>query len=54
MGELAFTAEQVAAQLLFELLNGPGQRRLGDVAFLGRAREIQQPCRSQELVGFLD
>ena len=47
--ELALAAKQVAAELFLELLDGAGQRRLGDVAFLGGAREIQGARRGQEV-----
>ena len=41
--------EQVAAQFGFELLDRAGQRRLGHVAFVGGAREIEQPCDSEKI-----
>ena len=34
--------EQIAAHFRLELLDRPRQRRLGDVAFVGGAREVQQ------------
>ena len=41
VGKIAFAAEQVAAQLLLELLYRTRQGRLRHVAFLGRPREVQ-------------
>ena len=44
-GELrswALAPEQVAAQFRFELFDGAGQRRLSNVALIGRTREIQR------------
>ena len=44
LGELGLrplAAEQIAAKLAFELADGARERRLGDVAFLGGAREIE-------------
>jgi hypothetical protein len=40
-GEMPPTPEQDAAELLLDLLHGPHQRRLGYVAMLRRAREVQ-------------
>jgi len=51
-GELrrgAFALEQIAAELGFELLDGAGQRGLGDVALVGRAREIQDAADREEV-----
>ena len=45
----AFAPEQVAAQFRLELLDRPRQRRLGDVALVGRAREIQHPRDGEEV-----
>ena len=42
-------SEQVAAELVLELLDGARQRGLRDVAFLGGAREIQQPRDREEV-----
>ena len=41
VGQLAFAPQQEPAQLLLELLDGAGQRRLRHVALLGGAREVQ-------------
>jgi hypothetical protein len=41
MGEVSLAPEQHAPELLLELLHGPRQGRLGDVALLGGAREVQ-------------
>ena len=56
LGELGLRAlapEQIAAELAFELADGPGQRRLGDVAFLGGAREIQHPRHGEEIADLM-
>src|SRR5262245_12439837 len=45
----ALTAEQVAAKLVFELLDSPSQGRLGHIAALRRFREIQLADRRQEI-----
>ena len=42
-------AEQVAAKFGLELLDRPRQRRLGDVALVGGAREIQRPRDGEEI-----
>ncbi len=47
--EIALAPEQLAAELLLELLDGPRQRRLRDVALLGRAREIEHARHRQEI-----
>src|SRR5262249_24990090 len=41
--------EKVPAQLTFELLDGAGERRLGNVALLGRLGEIQLTDRGKEI-----
>ena len=42
---LALAPQQLAAELILELLDGARQGGLGDVALLGRAREIQRRAR---------
>ena len=42
VGVAALAREQQPAELVLELLDGAGQRRLGDVALLGGAREVQR------------
>ncbi len=44
-----FAPEQVAAEFGLELLDRPRQRRLGDVALVGGAREIQRPRDGEEV-----
>ena len=46
---VALAAEQRAAQLIFQPLDGTGQRRLRHVAGLGRAREVQRLADGQEV-----
>jgi hypothetical protein len=41
MSPRAFSAEEGAIKLLFELLDRAGERWLSDIAFFGRPREIQ-------------
>ena len=41
VGEVPLAPEQETAELLLELLDGAGQGRLGDVALLGRAGEVE-------------
>jgi hypothetical protein len=43
------TPEQIAAKFRLKLLDRPRQRRLGDVAFVGGAREVQHACHGQEV-----
>ena len=42
-------AKQVAAEFGFELLDGPRQRRLRDVALVGGAREVEYSCDREEV-----
>jgi len=49
----ALAREQQAAQLGFDLLDRPRQRRLGDVAFVGRAGEVQRPADRQKIADFV-
>ncbi len=49
MGELALAPQEQPAQLLFELLDRAGQRRLRDMALLGRPGEIQGFRNRQEV-----
>jgi hypothetical protein len=44
-----FASEQVAPKLAFELPDRPRQRRLCDMAFLGRAGKVQRPGTRQEV-----
>ncbi len=41
--------EQVAAEFSLELLDRARQRRLGDVALVGGAREVQRPRDGKEV-----
>ena len=41
--------EQVAAELVFELLDGARQRRLRDIALIRRTREILRACDRQKV-----
>src|SRR5215831_2801866 len=43
------TPEQIAAQFALELLDGPGEGRLGNVALLGRLGEIELADGGQEI-----
>jgi hypothetical protein len=49
VGEMALAAEQEPAQLLLELLDGAGERRSGDVALLGGAREVERLADREEI-----
>jgi hypothetical protein len=49
LGCRPFAPEQITAHFRFELLDRPRQRRLGDIAFVGGAREIQRPRDGQEV-----
>ena len=53
VGVVALAAEQRAAQLVLEPLDGAGQRRLRDVAGLGRAREVQRLADGQEIADLM-
>src|SRR5262249_278468 len=48
-----FASEEVAAQLLFELPDGTGERRLCYVALFRGAREIKCPCHRQEIANLV-
>ena len=55
-GELrmrTLAAEQVATQLVFELADGAGQRRLRDVALFGGPREIKRPCHREQITNLV-
>ena len=47
--ELALAAQQLAAELVLELLDGARQRGLGNVAVLGRTSEVQFARYRQEV-----
>ena len=47
--EVALAAEQQAADLVLELLDGAAQRRLGHVALLGGPREVPGLADGQEI-----
>jgi hypothetical protein len=49
MREIALATEQLAAKLLFELLDGAGQRGLRDVTLFGGAGEVQQSRYRKEV-----
>ena len=49
----ALTAKQVAAEFCFQLLDGPRQRRLRDVALVGGAREIEYPRDREEVANLM-
>ncbi len=56
LGELSLRAlapEQIAAELALELADGAGERRLGDVAFLRGAREIEHPRHGEEIADLM-
>ena len=56
LGELglrALAAEQIAAELALELADGARERRLGNVAFLGGAREIESPRHREEVADLM-
>ena len=53
MRQLALAAQQQAAKLLFELLDRAGQRRLRDMALLGRAGEIQRVGDRQKIADLM-
>ena len=48
MREIALAAEQLAAELFLQLLDGARERRLRDVTLFGGAGEVQQSGYSQE------
>jgi hypothetical protein len=48
-----FAPEEVAAQLVFELADGSGQRRLCYVALFRGAREIKRPRHRQEIANLV-
>lgn len=46
---LALAPEELSPQFLLERLDGTGQRRLRDIAFLGRPGEVQRVGQGQEI-----
>ena len=53
MGLVALAIEQWAAELVLEQLDRAGQRRLGDVALLRGAREIERLAQRHEVAGLM-
>ncbi len=53
MGVVALAAEQRPAQLVLQCLDGAGQRRLRDVARLGRPREVQGLADRKEVADLM-
>ncbi len=56
LGELGLrplATEQVAAKLALELADGAGERGLGNVTFLGGAREIERPRHREEVADLM-
>jgi hypothetical protein len=51
--QLALAAQQQAAEFLFELLNGTGQRRLQHVALFRGAGEIQRVRDCQKIADLM-
>ena len=49
----AFAPKQIAAEFGFKLLDRPRQRRLGDVAIVSGAREVQQPRDGEEIADLM-
>lgn len=45
--------EKIAPEFPFELANGAGERRLGNVTFLGRAREIELSRDCKEIADLM-
>ena len=46
-------AKQIAAEFGFELLDGPRQRRLRDVALVGGAREVEHARNREEVANLM-
>ena len=53
VGEMALAPEQEPAELLLELLDRARQRRLGDVAVLGGAGEVQRLADREEVADLM-
>ena len=53
LGRGALTPEQIAPELAFELADGAGEGRLGDVAFLGGTGEIERPGHREEVADLM-
>jgi len=56
LGELGLRTlapEQVSAELTFELADGAGEGRLGDVALLGGPREIERSRHGEEVADLM-
>jgi hypothetical protein len=53
VGVVALAVEQRPAQLVLELLDGAGQRRLADVALLRGAGEVEGARESDEIAHLL-
>jgi hypothetical protein len=45
----ALAAQQLTAELVLQQFDGPRQRRLGHVAFLGRTREVARSRDREEI-----
>ena len=45
----SLTVEKIPSELVFQQLDGTGQCRLGNVAFLGRTGEVQLLAQSEEI-----
>jgi hypothetical protein len=53
VGEVALAPEQESAELVLQLLDGAGERRLGDVTLLGRAGEVQGLAYREEVADLM-
>ena len=49
MGVCSLAIYEGAAELLLEKLDGPGERRLGDIASLGRPGEVELLAQGEEI-----
>lgn len=50
---VALAAEQRATQFVFQALDRAGERRLRDIAGLGRAREVQRLAHREEVADLM-
>jgi hypothetical protein len=53
MRELALAAQQLAAELVLQLLDGACQSGLGNVAVLGSASEVEFACYRKEIADMM-
>ncbi len=54
VGQVALAPQELAADFLFQLLNGPAQCRLGDIALAGGAGEVQRFANGKKIANVVN